>query len=151
MGKLYDTVFQFFHDQAWPFSEHDSLPIIKVEYEGASGRWTLYARVREEADQLIVLSELPARTPVEQRQAMAEFLTRANYGLNIGNFEMDFDDGEVRFRTSIDVEGTTIDATMIGTLIGANLAVMDDYYPGIVAINEGGASPAEEIAKIESS
>jgi len=33
-----------------------------------------------------------------------EFLTRANYGLNIGNFEMDFQDGEIRFKTAIDVE-----------------------------------------------
>jgi hypothetical protein len=58
MGKLYEIVFDFFHDQA----EHDSLPMIKLDYEGAAGRWTLYVRVREEAEQVIGLSELPART-----------------------------------------------------------------------------------------
>ncbi len=84
MGKLYEIVFDFFHDQA----EHDSLPMIKLDYEGAAGRWTLYVRVREEAEQVIGLSELPARAPVDRRPAMAEFVTRANYGLNIGNFEM---------------------------------------------------------------
>jgi hypothetical protein len=40
---------------------------------------------------------------------------------------------------------------MVGTLVGANLPVMDDYYPGFAAMLEGGASPADEIAKIESS
>ncbi len=32
---------------------------------------------------------------------MNEFITRANYGLPSGNFEMNYDTGEVRFRTSV--------------------------------------------------
>ena len=43
--------------------------------------------------------------PEEMRVPMAEFLTRANYGLRIGNFEMDFEDGEVRYKSSVDFEG----------------------------------------------
>lgn len=30
----------------------------------------------------------------------AEFLTRANYGLVFGNFEMDMHDGEIRYKPS---------------------------------------------------
>jgi hypothetical protein len=129
MGKHYEIVCDFFHDQAWPFAEHDSLPIIKVDYEGAAGRWTLYVGVGEEAEQVIVLSELPARAPVDRRPAMAELLSRANYRLNIGNFEMDCDGGEIRFRTSIDVDGTILDPTMVGTVVGGNLNVKTTPTP----------------------
>lgn len=149
MPGLYETVFGFFHDQGWPFSEHDSLPILRIEYAGASGPWTMFARVRDDAEQVIVLSQFPTSVPSERRGPMAEFITRANYGLNIGNFEMDFDDGEVRFRTSVDVEGTELDAVMVGSLVGANLAVMDDYYRGIAAMLDDGASAADTIAEIE--
>jgi len=40
-----------------------------------------------------------------KRGAVAEFINRANYGIIIGNFEMDFADGEIRYKTSIDVQG----------------------------------------------
>ena len=38
-------------------------------------------------------------------EAIAEFLTRTNYSMIIGNFELDFADGEIRYKTSIDVQG----------------------------------------------
>ena len=32
-----------------------------------------------------------------KRQDIAEYLTRANYGMVMGNFEMDYSDGEIRY------------------------------------------------------
>lgn len=43
----------------------------------------------------------PIKAPLEQRTAISEFITRANYGLTNGNFEMDFSDGELRYKTTI--------------------------------------------------
>ncbi len=43
----------------------------------------------------------PIKAPLEQRAAISEFITRANYGLTNGNFEMDFSDGELRYKTTI--------------------------------------------------
>lgn len=37
----------------------------------------------------------------EQRADVNEYITRANYGLTNGNFEMDFNDGELRYKTNI--------------------------------------------------
>ena len=39
---------------------------------------------------------------------MAEYLHRANYGLRVGNFELDYDDGEIRYKTYIDADFTEI-------------------------------------------
>ena len=43
----------------------------------------------------------PITVPEEKRTAISEFITRANYGLTNGNFEMDFSDGELRYKTTI--------------------------------------------------
>ena len=43
----------------------------------------------------------PIKVPEEQRVAVNEFITRANYGLTNGNFEMDFNDGELRYKTNV--------------------------------------------------
>ncbi len=40
----------------------------------------------------------PSPKDEDKMQDMAEFLHRANYGLNMGNFEFDFRDGEIRYK-----------------------------------------------------
>ena len=80
-------------------------------------------------------------------------MTRANYGLIIGNFEMDFSDGEVRYKTSIDVEDEDEDdrlsVALIKNLVYANVLTMDRYLPGVMSIIYGDVSPAQAIAQME--
>ena len=80
---------------------------------------------------------------------MAEFLTRANYGLIIGNFEMDLTDGEVRYKTGIDVEGDRLSAALVKNLVYANVLTMDQYLPGIMRLIYADVSPAEAIVQVE--
>ena len=56
-----------------------------------------------------------------------KFLIRANYGMMIGNFEMDFTDGEIHYKTSIDVEGDKLSSALIKRLVYANVMMMDEY------------------------
>jgi hypothetical protein len=88
--------------------------------------------------------------PADKRSAMAEFLPRANYGLTIGNFEMDFDSGEIHYKTGIDVEGDRLSTALVRQLVYANVAIVDRYLPGIMAVIYGNVSPMEAIAQIES-
>ena len=67
----------------------------------------------------------------------------------IGNFELDFTDGEVRYKTSIDVEGDQLSSVLIKTLVYTNVTMMDEYLPGIKAVIEAGVSPEEAIRAIE--
>lgn len=80
---------------------------------------------------------------------MAEYLTRANYGLVLGNFEMDFRDGEVRYKTSIDVEGAEIVPGLIRNLVYANVITMDRYLPGLLSVIYGNLTPHEAITQVE--
>ncbi len=94
-------------------------------------------------------SYCPVKAPENKRPILGDFLTRANYGLFIGNFEMDYNDGETRYKTSIDVEDDELSPALIKRLVYNNLAVMDKYLPGIMAVIYGGASPTEAIAQVE--
>ena len=102
--------------------------------EGQHGEWVLYATVRDEQDQLLVHSVLPIDVPEEQRATLALHLTQVNVGLVIGNFELDLTDGELRYKTSIDVEGGELTDTMLDNLISANVAAVDEHLPGILKI-----------------
>ena len=78
-----------------------------------------------------------------------EFLTRVNYGLAVGNFEIDLDDGEVRFKTSLDAEGSEIGLPLIERLVYANVAAMDQFLPGLMKTVEERATPCDAIAACE--
>jgi hypothetical protein len=148
MGRIFSSMKDFFVADDWKFQELDGADL-HMRYRGEVGSWACYARARESQEQFVYYSVAPINTPAERRAAMAEFVTRANYGMIIGNFEMDFGDGEVRYKTSIDVEGSELTPALARQVVYANVAMMNRYYSGILAVAFGGAEPAAEIARIE--
>lgn len=86
--------------------------------------------------------------PEDRRLSIAEFIARANYGLVLGNFELDFIDGELRFKTSIDVDGTELPPELIEPVVYANVLTMDQYMPGIMAVIKAEKTPLEALQMI---
>lgn len=149
MTDFQETIRQFFREGQWAFVEVEGQRILQMQYQGRNGRWTCYAQGLPEEDLFFFYSVCPVNTPEAQRPLMAEFVTRANYGLRIGNFEMDFSDGEVRFKTSLDVENAQLSPALIDNLVQANLTSMDRYLPGIYQVLFSGITPSEAIGAIE--
>ncbi len=149
IGSVFDAMVQFFKDDDWNFRQLEGKPILQMGFSGDNGSWACYARARDEQEQFIFYSIMETKVPEDKRQAIAEFITRANYGMVIGNFEMDFSDGEVRYKTSIDVEGGELTTTMFKNLVYPNVRMMDRYLPGIMRVIYGGATPEEAIQEIE--
>jgi hypothetical protein len=85
--------------------------------------WTVLVWIDEEKRSCAVFSVAPDPVPAERRAAVAEYLVDRNYYLTVGAFEMDLDDGEVRFRTSIDATNMTFDEACFVNLVSANLSL----------------------------
>ena len=149
MGAIYDATVQFFKEEEWVFVEIEGKPALSLNYAGKSGTWSCFAKAEEDKDMMLFYSYCPVKVPENKRPLVGDFLTRANYGLLIGNFEMDYNDGEVRYKTSIDVEGDQLSKALVKRLVYDNLAVMDRYLPGVLSVIYGGASPTEAIAQAE--
>lgn len=117
-----------------------------------AGEHTVYSflfRVDEQMDIVCCYARVGFRVPAEKRLEVCEALTRANYGLRVGNFEMDMEDGEVRYKASLDVEGGVLGETMVQNLVRASVASFDRYYPALMRVVWAGTSPAEAIAEAE--
>jgi len=149
-GPVLEAVTDFLTEDDWNFHQLEGKTILSMGFKGENGSWRCYAQAKEEQERFIFYSVMESNVPKEKRQTIAEFITRANYGMIIGNFEMDFSDGEVRYKTSIDVEGGELAPQMIKSLIYANVLMMNRYLPGIMSVIYGGTDPAEAIAKVES-
>ncbi|NWF67542.1 MAG: YbjN domain-containing protein [Chloroflexi bacterium] len=149
MGSIFNAMIEFFEEDDWEFSWVDDASVLSMGFSGKNGKWMCYAQAREEQQQFVFYTVCPMNTPENKRAALAEFITRANYGMIIGNFEMDWDDGEVRYKTSIDVEGATLSSPLIKQLVYSNVLIMDRYLPGLMAVMFGNAAPRDEINRIE--
>ncbi len=147
--QMFDQVVNFFVSDNWSFTRLQNKPVLYTAIRGQHGEWNCFAQIREEQEQFVFYSICSVNVPEERRMAIAEFLTRANAGIVLGNFEMDFEDGEIRYKTSIDVTDDFLSQALIKRLVYANVSMMDEYLPGIQSVIAGDASPLEAILTIE--
>ena len=149
IGPIFNQVKAFFDQDGWPYEQLEDQAILRLEYEGENGKWRCYAHVIEERQRFVFLSSLANYVPKLMKLEASEYLTRANFGMEVGNFEMDFSDGTVRYRTSVDVEGGELTPVMIKNLVYVNIAVMDQYLPGLRKVVKDGMEPEKAIEEVE--
>ncbi len=123
--------------------------VVRADVTGENGAWAVYVVTRQKESRCTVYSQAPWETPESRRGEMAELLTRINFGLPLGNFEMDFADGEIRFKTSIDVSGVRLSAELFEDLFEPNIATMDVYLPALEAVRDGRLSARAAVAMVE--
>ena len=112
-------------------------PALVTEIVRPAGSWLMYVQTAEEPSVLVVYSVLPAVVPPERRTPLSEFLTRANYGLSLGNFEMDVADGEIRAKVALAVGDGPLDGAVVARVIRANGRLVEVFLPGIEAVIDG--------------
>lgn len=148
-SSIYDALIDFFKAESWPFQTLPQQATLRLAFKGKNGQWDCYAKAREEQQQVVFYSICPFTAPKATRHEIAEFITRANYGLILGNFELDLNDGDIRYKTSIDVEGDKLTGALIRNLVYTNVLTMDQYLPGIFSMLEQGMAPEQAIHLIE--
>jgi|GEM_PF-2423341 len=95
-------------------------------------------------------TRLPMNVPEKNREAVSSYLTRANFGLLVGGFQMDFSDGELKYTVAgchDEDEPLSDDVLLRLTYVGFNM--FDNYMPGVFAIIYGNKDPAEIYEEIE--
>jgi hypothetical protein len=91
----------------------------------------------------------PRSAPPARLSEVGEFLHRVNYGTIVGNFELDCDDGEIRFKTSLDVEGEALSDVQLEKLATFNVRSMSQYLALIDAVIDGAATPREAMEQVD--
>lgn len=149
--RALQAVAAFFTEDGWSFEQMPERPILRLPFQGKGGRWNCYAQIRvtRDVEQILFYSVLPLNVPADKLPAIAEFITRANYGMALGNFELDFNDGEVRYKTSVDVTDAEITGNLLRPLIYTNVLMMDKYMSGLMAVVYADMSPEQAVREIE--
>ena len=103
-------------------------------------------------DMLILHLIVPLKAGEEERAKVGEFLHRANYGLKVGNFDFDFNDGEISYRVAIYCGSDEFEPPrheQIEAALTIGLMMVDKYGDGLVKVMFGLAEPVDAIAAAE--
>lgn len=136
-------------EDGWPVERLDERSTVRFFFSSQFGDLRCYAQIRQSEQQLLCYTLAPVKAPEEARLRVAEFLTRANYGLPIGNFEMNFRDGEVRYKSSLDFEGERLTGHLIRNTFYPAIYTMEEYLPGLLLVMFGNEAPELAIRAIE--
>jgi hypothetical protein len=149
MRSLREELLAISDRQGWTWHEAGDPPVLATEIVRPAGSWLMYIQVVEEPALLAVYSVLAAAAPPERRTSLAEFVTGANYGLSLGNFEMDLADGEVRAKVALAVGDGPLDDALVARLIRASGRLVEVFLPGIEAVIDG-VEPAAALRDVVS-
>ena len=115
--------------------------LITFSVRCASGMCEVVIIVREEERKFSYYLKAPTMVPEALRSDAALYLSRVNYGLVIGNFELDLSDGEVRFKCASHVPGSELSTEMVKYAVASAVSMMDRFFPGLMAVLYGGKDP----------
>jgi hypothetical protein len=148
---MHEAVIEYIESKNWKYQVVHENRFIHFGISANNGKIDCVADVREERRQFIFLSHSIVNAFGDKLHQVAEYLNRINYSLVIGSFELNMDDGKIRFKTSMFYdENLPPSLEVIERTIITNLYMMDRYIPGIMSILFGHQTPKEAFDEIES-
>lgn len=107
-----------------------------------------HAVVRVDVERFIFLFTFRDRAAPKQRPEVAEFITRANFDMAIGNFELSYETGEVRFKSSVDFSHVGLSELLARNAILCAVDVVEAYGNQLAEVARGekkGRAAVEEV------
>uniref|UniRef100_A0A7R9WB96 YbjN domain-containing protein n=1 Tax=Pseudictyota dubia TaxID=2749911 RepID=A0A7R9WB96_9STRA len=149
MGRILKTVHKMLTGAGSKFFIDPDRDMIRMTATGKHATYKVVFYVKEEKEQLFVYVCCSNLAPAERRIQVAEFIARANWGLAIGNFQIDMNDGEMRYKVSIDAEEGELSCKMVQNMLAASTQTMERYFPGLMSVCYGNKEAAAAVAEAE--
>ncbi|MGB0562717.1 MAG: hypothetical protein ACPGVO_13080 [Spirulinaceae cyanobacterium] len=128
-NQLLQVAKKFFRQENWMIHQTDEFSGFSVRVRGTHTEWSCLAQVNEPHEQFIFYSYCPWLVLAENKLAIAELIASINLEILVGNFDLNYGSGEIRYKTSIDVEGSHLTTSMVKQLVSINIKMMDVYLP----------------------
>lgn len=144
--KLIDS---FFEEIEWKYKydEEKSSYFFGVDMGNVIGNLKFVLILREHHYKVYAI--LNSKVEPDHIIKVAEYLHRANYGMNNGNFEIDYRDGEVRYKTYIDFQGVELSKGFIEESIFVPLIMFERYGKNLIKLMLGDGIPEDLIKDSE--
>lgn len=127
MQNTVKLIKEFFDKCEWKydFIEDQNIFSTNMNMHGIIGVLRIYVFVKETDYRVYAVLNNNAEKNAYPR--VAEFLHRVNYGTPVGNFEFDYEDGEIRYKTYVDFEDVELSPSVIENSIFVPIFMFEKY------------------------
>lgn len=144
-NKIAEKIEEYLKREDWTYEFDTIHGTFSVEADLSCQLKTVLLVTQLQMDSFVTYASLPVEANPRCCDALGEYLHRANYGLACGNFEMNYDDGEVHYKVYVGCGDENPTAQQIADSYIVPLAVVDHYGDGIVALVKGEPSTAQRL------
>jgi hypothetical protein len=88
---------------------------------------TAFAAVADETKEFVFYINFGVNVAPADRETLMHSITRVNWGLTIGNFELNLDDGHLRFKSSVAYGGAGLSESLICNVIERAMSAVEAY------------------------
>ncbi len=142
MSALHAAVLNVFKETNWAYRPVPGMEVIEADFEAHHAKVPLHVQSFGESGIMSVVAHASFPVPRSHYLPAAELLMRTNKALNLGNFELDWDNGLVMFRLTNVFPLNRFDRQIIRSLVHSAIAEMDRLTP---FLSEVCRTPAAEL------
>jgi hypothetical protein len=149
MNAAYEQLIRRLDECDVSFFSNDERRTVCADFRCEIGVFRVVAVVEEEDNLFQVFGYSPLYVPKGARALIAETVTRANYGLRVGKFEMDMDSGQLRFQVAQVLSESQLESEVIDRTMSTVMSMLDLYLPAVFSVIYGNEIPKDAIACVE--
>ncbi len=146
-NKILDCIETYLIENDWNYVNDQNKIFCGVNGKNAS--FKLYFYANEKTEHILILTTIDTKIPDDKKLLVAEYIARANYGLNMGGFELNMETGEVQYKVGMSVRNSILNMEMIEDMIDISVFTSDHYYIGLMEVLFAGKAPSDAIFETE--
>jgi len=135
------------HD--WCFEELEDEGYIRTTVQGENARFRMVLGARGDGPTFLCFALYDFSVPKERRESVCALINLVNYTILLGCFEMDQEDGELRYRLTFPLDGVEIADRQIERSVVVAAMMADRFYPAFMALLYGGRSPDQALDSVD--
>lgn len=146
--RFWRTVHAELADRGWLWDRLNPEGVFLEVDLGGPPRVTMTLGLDAERRIAWLVGGLPMHVPPHAALAVAVYLTKANWGLRVGSFDLDMEDGDAVFRIGVPVGDGFVCSSALASLIDAACWSIAEHGHGLRTVLQG-HDPEDTIQEIE--
>lgn len=145
MKNVIDLIKKFFEsaDWAYDFFEEKNIFTASINLNNIVGVLRIYIFVGD--SDYLVYTVLNSTVEKSAYAKITEYIHRVNYGLDNGNFEFDYNDGEIRYKTFVNFKDSSLSDSVIEDSIFFPAFMFDQHGKNLFRLMLGEGDPEQLI------
>lgn len=146
MSDSFSAIIEFLESREYRFTSTPEEDRVNLTLAGKHADYRVTMRVTHGGDFFQIYIHYPFRVrEMERRVTVAELICRANYGMLVGGFEIDMEDGEIRFHVAHLIQGLPLSADVVERLLFTAISSLDRYFPAYMQHLHAGLTPGDAV------